>query len=82
MTKHLQRLVQQESEQWVLPKNWEWRRIEEIAEVLKPGKLYDESSVSDVGNVPVVNQSEDSYHGFHNVSVKTAASVFPCRYLS
>ena len=66
MTKHLQRLVQQESEQWVLPKNWEWRRIEEIAEVLKPGKLYDESSVSDVGNVPVVNQSEDSYHGFHN----------------
>ena len=66
MSGALQRLVLQESEQTSLPSGWYWQRLEDVTILLKPGKLYDENSVSEEGKVPVVNQSANRFHGFHN----------------
>ncbi|TXH64642.1 MAG: hypothetical protein E6Q81_03375 [Thermomonas sp.] len=66
--------------QWNLPEGWRWCRLEDVSELVKPGKLFDETTVSVGGAVPVVNQSESSYHGFHDeepgVSATPEAPVF------
>ena len=49
-----------------LPRRWTAAQVNEIADVLKPGKLYDENNVFTEGDVPVVNQSADEFHGFHS----------------
>ena len=49
-----------------LPSRWRPAKVDDIAELLKPGRLYDENSVAPVGDVPVVNQSKDDFHGFHS----------------
>ena len=70
----LQRLVLHESEQTPLPRGWEWHRLEDAAHLLKPGELYDENSVSEHGEIPVVNQSAEAFHGFHDEEPGVAAS--------
>ena len=74
MNDALQRLVLHESEQTSLPSGWKWQRLEDVTILLKPGKLYDENSVSEEGEVPVVNQSPNSFHGFHNEEPGITAS--------
>lgn len=49
-----------------LPGGWQFSRIQDISILLKPGKLFDENTVSNDGDVPVVNQSADAYHGYHD----------------
>jgi hypothetical protein len=49
-----------------LPEGWQAMTTEEAAVQLKPGKLYDQKTTSSVGEVAVVNQSLDSFVGFHN----------------
>ena len=49
-----------------VPNGWTVSQINDIADVLKSGRLYDENSVSQSGEIPVVNQSEADFHGFHS----------------
>jgi type I restriction enzyme S subunit len=74
MSRALQRLVLHESEQIPLPPDWQWHCLEDIAATVKPGKLYDEDSVREEGGVPVVNQSADGFHGFHDEEPGVVAS--------
>jgi hypothetical protein len=53
---------------------WVARQVKDISGLLNSGKLYDENTVSDEGSVPVVNQSPDSWHGFHNEEPGVVAS--------
>jgi len=41
-------------------------RTDEACVQLKPGKLYDQKTVSEAGEVPVINQSENGFHGYHS----------------
>lgn len=49
-----------------LPSGWRPAKVDDIADLLKPGKLYDEKTVSPTGDIPVVNQSKEDFHGFHS----------------
>lgn len=57
-----------------LPRGWRAAQVGEITDLLRPGKLYDENSVLEEGDTPVVNQSMDSWHGFHNEEPGVIAS--------
>lgn len=49
-----------------IPRGWRLERVEDVTVLLNPGKLFDENSVVPEGLVPVLNQTADSYHGYHN----------------
>jgi type I restriction enzyme S subunit len=57
-----------------LPRNWRPAQVKDISDVLKPGKLYDDKTASEEGDVPVVNQAADGWHGFHNEEPGVMAS--------
>ena len=57
-----------------LPRGWQAAKVDDIADLLKPGKLYDENTVSEIGDVPVVNQSANDFHGFHSEEPGVIAS--------
>ena len=57
-----------------MPPGWRPARVQDISELLKPGKLYDENTVLPDGEVPVVNQSSDDWHGFHDEEPGVVAS--------
>jgi restriction endonuclease S subunit len=66
MSALLQPLYLREEELQKLPSRWRPAKVDDIAELLKSGRLYDENSVAPTGDVPVVNQSMDDYHGYHS----------------
>jgi restriction endonuclease S subunit len=49
-----------------LPDGWLALPTEEACVQLKPGKLYETKTVSNIGKVPVINQSLSEFLGFHN----------------
>jgi type I restriction enzyme S subunit len=49
-----------------LPEGWRAMPTEEACVHLKPGKLFDTKSVFDHGAVPVLNQSETDFLGYHD----------------
>lgn len=49
-----------------LPKGWRALSTEEASIQLKPGKLFDSKTVSQKGEVPVLNQSEGGFLGYHD----------------
>lgn len=54
------------SEMPPLPKGWTALSTEEAFVQLKPGPLYDASTVKSVGSVPVIPQSQSGFHGYHD----------------
>ncbi len=49
-----------------LTAGWQWVRILDIADRLPTGVQYERLTCQPKGDVPVVDQSEDDYIGFHN----------------
>ncbi len=58
-----------------LPEGWRVMPTEEACIQLKPGKLFDSKTVSESGRVPVLNQSETGFLGYHNEEHGVAASA-------
>jgi hypothetical protein len=57
-----------------LPPGWKALPTADACIQLKPGKLFDSKTVSPVGRVPVLNQSESGALGFHDESPGVDAS--------
>ncbi|MDP3106051.1 MAG: hypothetical protein Q8M95_15770 [Candidatus Methanoperedens sp.] len=55
-----------ESEMGMVPEGWEVKKVKDILKKLKAGNVYTENVVTKTGNVPVIDQSLDSFLGFHN----------------
>lgn len=49
-----------------LPDGWRMLRTEDACIQLKPGKLFETKTVSNIGAVPVLNQSEEGFLGYHD----------------
>jgi len=58
----------------LLPKDWSVMSTEEACIQLKPGKLFDSKTVSESGNVPVLNQAETDFLGYHDEEPGVIAS--------
>ncbi|WP_282257571.1 hypothetical protein [Stenotrophomonas sp. PS02301] len=63
-----------ENELTPLPEGWVWKRSDDLVTKLKPGKLFDSRSTEASGEVPVLNQSEHGYLGFHDEEAGVQAS--------
>jgi hypothetical protein len=74
MKKPLQCLYLRAEDIRKVPRGWSIGQVKQITETLNTGKLYDEKSVSDEGQIPVVNQSASEYHGFHSEEPGVVAS--------
>jgi restriction endonuclease S subunit len=57
-----------------LPDGWRYVRLLDIVDRITPGKLFDRESCKPEGNVPVVDQSECGFMGFHNEAPGIVAS--------
>lgn len=57
-----------------LPSGWRALPTEEACIQIKPGKLFDSKTVSEAGIVPVLNQSESGFLGYHNENPGVEAS--------
>lgn len=57
-----------------LPRGWQAMPTEDACIQLKPGKLFDSKSVAEEGAIPVLNQSEEGFLGFHNEEPGVVAS--------
>jgi hypothetical protein len=57
-----------------LPEGWRSLPTAEACIQLKPGKLFDSKSVSESGSIPVLNQSETGFLGYHNDAPGVVAS--------
>lgn len=49
-----------------IPEGWEIRKTKDILKRLNAGTVYTEANVSETGCVPVIDQSRDSFLGFHD----------------
>jgi restriction endonuclease S subunit len=49
-----------------LPEGWRAMPTEDACVQLKPGKLFENKTVSETGTVPVLNQSETDFLGYHD----------------
>jgi len=58
-----------------LPNGWRWAKLLEIADRLPTGTQYERLSCKTEGKVPVVDQSESGYIGFHDNEHGVFASV-------
>jgi restriction endonuclease S subunit len=50
----------------LLPEGWRAIPTEDACVQLKPGKLFETKTVSETGTVPVLNQSETDFLGYHD----------------
>ncbi len=57
-----------------LPEGWRSLPTSEACIQLKPGKLFDSKTVSESGSVPVLNQSEAGFLGYHDEEPGVTAS--------
>jgi restriction endonuclease S subunit len=57
-----------------LPSEWRAMPTEEACVQLKPGKLFASKTVSETGTVPVLNQSEAGFLGYHDEEPGVVAS--------
>lgn len=57
-----------------LPNGWIGVPTSEACIQLKPGKLYDDKTVKDMGCIPVLNQAESGFHGYHDDEPGVVAS--------
>jgi len=57
-----------------LPEGWRALPTAEACIQLKPGKLFDSKTVSDSGSIPVLNQSETGFLGYHDEEPGVTAS--------
>ena len=58
-----------------LPKGWRALPTVEACIQLKPGKLFDSKTVSESGSIPVLNQSETGFLGYHEEEPGVIASL-------
>jgi restriction endonuclease S subunit len=58
-----------------LPDGWRALPTAEACVQLKPGKLFDSRTVSEIGSVPVLNQSENGFLGYHDEQPGVVASL-------
>lgn len=49
-----------------IPEGWELKKTKDILKRLKAGTVYTETNVYETGCVPVIDQSRDSFLGFHD----------------
>ncbi len=54
------------SDNTLLPDGWRWVKLLDIADRLSTGTQYDRLSCKVEGKVPVIDQSESGYMGFHD----------------
>ena len=66
MTKLRQPVWLKPEEVPALPEGWRAMATEDACVQLKPGKLFETKTVSETGEVPVLNQSEDNFLGYHD----------------
>jgi hypothetical protein len=59
----------------VLPDGWTALRTEDAVVPLSPGKLFSHRNVAEAGTVPVLNQSEAGFLGFHDEAPGVPASI-------
>jgi restriction endonuclease S subunit len=57
-----------------LPEGWRSLRTAEACIQLKPGKLFDSKTISERGHIPVLNQSETGFLGYHDEEPGVTAS--------
>ena len=57
-----------------LPEGWRSLPTVEACIQLKPGKLFDSKTVSESGRIPVLNQSETGFLGYHDEEPGVTAS--------
>jgi len=57
-----------------LPEGWHAMPTEDACIQLKPGKLFETKTVSKTGTVPVLNQSDTDFLGYHNEQPGVEAS--------
>ena len=55
-----------ESELGVIPQGWEVVRTEQIVKRVQSGKKYNQKTVEQTGNVPVLDQGQSGIIGYHN----------------
>lgn len=58
-----------------LPEGWTYLSTEEASVQLKPGKLFDKKTASEIGRVPVLSQGASDYIGFHDEPPGVEASA-------
>ena len=66
MTKLRQPVWLKPEEVPALPEGWRAMATEDACVQLKPGKLFETKTVSETGEVPVLNQSENNFLGYHD----------------
>lgn len=49
-----------------LPEGWEIKQVNEIIERFPAGKRYDNKSALEAGKVPIIDQGQSGFIGFHN----------------
>lgn len=65
-----------------IPEGWEVKKVKSILKRLKAGEVYKQADVSDVGAVPVIDQSTDEVLGFHdnepdhNAAIDSPIAIF------
>ncbi|MEH8033417.1 restriction endonuclease subunit S [Gallibacterium anatis] len=55
-----------ESEMGLVPKGWEWLKIENIISRLKNKQKINKNNISDIGNIPVFEQGQNILMGYHS----------------
>jgi len=49
-----------------LPKGWKILQVEELVKRVRPGKLYDNKSALEKGDIPILDQGKSGIIGYHN----------------
>ncbi|AEC16678.1 EcoKI restriction-modification system protein HsdS [Gallibacterium anatis UMN179] len=55
-----------ETEMGLVPKGWEWLKIENIISRLKNKQKINKNNISDIGNIPVFEQGQNILMGYHS----------------
>ena len=63
-----------ESELGLIPQGWEVVRTEQIIKRVQSGKKYDQKTVKETGDIPVLDQGQSGLIGYHNNAPGVIAS--------
>ncbi len=58
-----------------MPKGWKSLQVEKLVKRVSPGKLYDNKSAAEKGDVPILDQGKSGIIGYHNDSPGVEASI-------